>query len=67
MGQNWRRNALRRLEYMVWTILTPEMVILWAARQWFGARDIANTDYGSGELYAIHESCQAVTSFELTL
>ncbi|PPQ85231.1 LOW QUALITY PROTEIN: hypothetical protein CVT25_010004 [Psilocybe cyanescens] len=47
MGQNWRRNALRRLEYMVWTILTPEMVILWAARQWFGARDIANTDYGS--------------------
>ena len=26
--------ALQRLELMVWAILTPEMIIFWAMRQW---------------------------------
>ena len=33
--------AMTRLELMIWTILTPEMVIFWAMRQWYGARKLA--------------------------
>ncbi|KAF8961557.1 hypothetical protein BDZ97DRAFT_1733710 [Flammula alnicola] len=37
-GTKWWRVALTRLELMVWTLISPEMMILWAMRQWFGAR-----------------------------
>ncbi|KAF8961571.1 hypothetical protein BDZ97DRAFT_1828839, partial [Flammula alnicola] len=36
-GATWWRVALSRLELMIWAIITPEMMILWAMRQWFGA------------------------------
>ncbi|KAF9480162.1 hypothetical protein BDN70DRAFT_640829 [Pholiota conissans] len=32
---------LMRLELMVWTIIAPEMMILWAIRQWLGARKLS--------------------------
>lgn len=38
--EGWWKITFTRLEYMFWTILTPEMMILWAARQWFGARTL---------------------------
>ncbi|KAF8950047.1 hypothetical protein BDZ97DRAFT_1934681 [Flammula alnicola] len=39
-GTTWWRLALKRLELMMWTIIAPEMMILWAMRQWFGARTL---------------------------
>ena len=30
--------TFRRLEIMLWAFISPEMVIAWAARQWFAAR-----------------------------
>ncbi|KAF8970920.1 hypothetical protein BDZ97DRAFT_1409217 [Flammula alnicola] len=42
------RVTLTRLELMVWTIIAPEMMILWAMRQWFGAcSDDSNSDSDS--------------------
>ncbi|KAF8801596.1 hypothetical protein BYT27DRAFT_7235694 [Phlegmacium glaucopus] len=38
--KSWRI-TLRRVGYMFWTILAPELVIYWAMRQYFGARRIA--------------------------
>ena len=34
------RVFLRRLELMFWTLLGPELVIVWAFRQWLGAREL---------------------------
>ena len=34
------RVFLRRLELMFWAILGPELVIVWAFRQWLGAREL---------------------------
>ncbi|KDR70515.1 hypothetical protein GALMADRAFT_103228 [Galerina marginata CBS 339.88] len=35
------RIALQRLELMVWGVMTPEMLIFWAMRQWRNARMLA--------------------------
>ncbi|KAF9549279.1 hypothetical protein CPC08DRAFT_823448 [Agrocybe pediades] len=32
------KKMLRRIELMIWAILTPELIIFWAMRQWRGAR-----------------------------
>ncbi|KAF4616601.1 hypothetical protein D9613_008288 [Agrocybe pediades] len=32
------KKTLRRIELMIWAILTPELIILWALRQWYSAR-----------------------------
>ncbi|KAF9561190.1 hypothetical protein CPC08DRAFT_689347 [Agrocybe pediades] len=32
------KKMLRRIELMIWAILTPELIIFWAMRQWYGAR-----------------------------
>jgi len=32
------KKILRRVELMFWAIITPELIIYWAARQWYGAR-----------------------------
>ncbi|KAF8508095.1 hypothetical protein BU17DRAFT_56908 [Hysterangium stoloniferum] len=37
-GEAWWNVMLRRLELMFWVIIAPELVILWAVRQWNGAR-----------------------------
>ena len=37
-GESWWKVALRRLELMFWTVIAPEMILMWAMRQWFGAR-----------------------------
>ncbi len=31
---------LTRVKLMFWTIVAPELVLAWAVRQWFGAREI---------------------------
>ncbi|KAF8950662.1 hypothetical protein BDZ97DRAFT_1687152 [Flammula alnicola] len=42
-GAKWWHVALTRLELMVWAIIAPEMMILWAMRQWLGARELEKT------------------------
>ena len=41
------RIALQRLELMVWAIMTPEMIIFWAMRQWRHARALAKLYEGT--------------------
>ena len=43
------RIALRRLELMFWSLIWPEMIILWAFRQWRAARYLR--DRFSGVLF----------------
>ncbi|KAF9549270.1 hypothetical protein CPC08DRAFT_675049, partial [Agrocybe pediades] len=31
------KKTLRRIELMIWAILTPELIIFWAMRQWYAA------------------------------
>lgn len=33
---------LARVKLMFWTIVAPELVLAWAVRQWFAAREIRN-------------------------
>jgi hypothetical protein len=37
----WFTTALRRLKLMVMALIAPELVILWAMRQWVAARSLA--------------------------
>ncbi|KDR79433.1 hypothetical protein GALMADRAFT_1240123 [Galerina marginata CBS 339.88] len=41
-NEKWWMGPLRRLELMIWAILAPELMILWAMRQWLGARRLVN-------------------------
>ena len=41
------RVTLQRLELMVWAILTPEMIIFWAMRQWRHARALTKLYKGT--------------------
>ncbi|KAF4616387.1 hypothetical protein D9613_008673 [Agrocybe pediades] len=43
--------ALRRIELMIWAIITPELIIYWAMRQWHGARSMERefAEYQGGE------------------
>ena len=34
------RRTLRRIELMLWAIITPEVIVFWAMRQWYGARQM---------------------------
>ncbi|KDR76930.1 hypothetical protein GALMADRAFT_419489 [Galerina marginata CBS 339.88] len=39
---------LRRLELMSWALIAPELIVLWAMKQWFGARTMVNKYHGHG-------------------
>ena len=39
--EKWFMAGLRRLKLMVMAVIAPEMVILWALRQWLAARKLA--------------------------
>ena len=41
-NESSRRIFLRRLELMFWAVVSPEMIITWAFRQWIGARHLEN-------------------------
>ena len=47
------RIFLRRLELMFWAVVSPEMIITWALRQWSGARRLEKL-YKGGEMYPIY-------------
>ena len=39
-NESWQRIFPRRLEFMFWAVVAPEMIISWAFRQWSGARNL---------------------------
>jgi hypothetical protein len=39
--ESWLTTVSRRLQLMVMALIAPELVILWAMRQWFAARALA--------------------------
>ncbi|KAJ8514780.1 hypothetical protein ONZ45_g7722 [Pleurotus djamor] len=41
VGSSHWRMGLRRVRMMLWTILVPEMMVAWAAKQWVDARRIS--------------------------
>ena len=49
---SWRI-FLRRLELMFWAVVSPEMIITWALRQWSGARHLEKL-YKGGQMYPIY-------------
>jgi len=52
---SWWKKTLRRVELMLWAIITPELIIYWAMRQWWGAREMEREFLGMG-LECIHHS-----------
>ena len=50
---SWRI-FIRRLELMLWAVFGPEMIIVWAFRQWLGARHLEKLYKGS-QLYLIYQ------------
>jgi hypothetical protein len=38
--ENWFGTVLRRLQLMIMALIAPELVILWAMRQYFSARSL---------------------------
>ena len=45
------RILLRRLELMFWAVIGPEMIIIWALRQWLGARELEKDYKGEPSSY----------------
>jgi len=37
-NDSWFKKSIRRVELMAWAIVAPELIIVWAMRQWRGAR-----------------------------
>jgi len=48
------KKTLRRIELMLWAIITPELIIFWAMRQWHGARRMEREFLGMGLKYIHH-------------
>ena len=48
------KKTLRRIELMLWAIITPELIIYWAMRQWYGARKMEREFLGTGLKYMQH-------------
>src|SRR6266545_2353826 len=44
---HWRA-LWQRLKTMFWTIIAPELILAWAVRQWFAAREIRDAVNGPG-------------------
>jgi hypothetical protein len=52
-GEKWWKTGFRRLELMLWGVIAPELIILWAMRQWNGARKVAERYHGARLCFAI--------------
>ena len=50
-NESWWRVFLRRLELMFWAVVSPEMIITWAFRQWSSARRLEK--HYKGELSSL--------------
>ena len=39
-GEGWFKVYIRRVEVLFWAVVTPEMILFWATRQWYGAKKL---------------------------
>ena len=53
-GEPRRKVALRSLELMFWAIITPELILMWAMRQWYGARILERLYRGANIIIPFH-------------
>ena len=52
-GEGHIRSLWRRVKLMLWTLVVPEMILIWAYRQWAAARYIAELFEGAQSLATI--------------
>jgi len=38
--EHWFKVYIRRMEVLFWALVTPEMILYWATRQWYGAKKL---------------------------
>jgi len=48
--EGWLSISLLRFKTMIYALLAPELMMWWAARQWLGAEQLANTNEFRGTL-----------------
>ncbi|KDR70350.1 hypothetical protein GALMADRAFT_1350210 [Galerina marginata CBS 339.88] len=41
LGEPWWRKSFRRMGLMFWSIIAPELILYWAAKQWAAAQKLA--------------------------
>ncbi|KDR77193.1 hypothetical protein GALMADRAFT_120316 [Galerina marginata CBS 339.88] len=47
LRESWLKTGLRRVELMAWALIAPELIILWAMKQWVGARNMVQKYQGA--------------------
>ena len=53
-GEGRLRSLWRRIGLMLWTLLVPELILIWAYRQWAAARYIAEYFQGECEVVSLY-------------
>jgi len=56
-GEGHIRSLWRRIKLMLWTLVVPELILIWAYRQWAAARYIAELFEGEHAVCGCHEGC----------
>ena len=60
-GEGHMKSLWRRIKLMLWTLLVPELVLMWAYRQWDAARFIA--EYFQGEHRNVLLFCKLLRNY----
>jgi len=56
-GEGHIRSLWRRIKLMLWTLVVPEMILVWAYRQWAAARYIAELFEGEHSIFGCDAGC----------
>jgi len=56
-GEGHTRSLWRRVKLMLWTLLVPELILIWAYKQWSAARYIAEYFEGECEVVGVNATC----------
>jgi hypothetical protein len=56
-GEGHIRSLGRRIKMLLWTLLVPELTLIWAYKQWAAARHIAEYFQGECEVANLHATC----------
>ena len=56
-GEGRLRSLWRRIKLMLWTLLVPELILIWAYKQWSAARYIAEYFEGECEVVGVNATC----------
>src|SRR6266545_4104434 len=54
-GRLW--SLWRRIKLMLWTLLVPELILIWAYKQWAAARYVAEYFQGECEIVSCRATC----------